>query len=348
MPAYSFRRWYRRRYGRYSRFYRRYRRYRRRYRKFVNGSSRSRVRVKIPVTINASFTVPATSTLSNVLSITPFYNNTTRSGAAVNCLLGGFVQSPLFEAYANLYDEMKLDGFKLNFSITTPIGPAPGVFPNLSVYTSVDRKLISNDFAEAYDNLTGQGYPTAANMRTSSTFLSSVALNNSITKMQRSCYASDLFEKNSFIDSDYYTSAGTRINGVNGQHLTQPRQTPTAFNPAMYFAIDTGSSVDADNDRVCNVVIEIMHYVTFRNPKYGGGGASAKISGVARSILPDIDSDGDMDDGDGDMDVPRPPAAATAAAAADDDDDASGPIRRGRRAVVVQNRHNNKTMGKNA
>lgn len=321
----SFRRWYRRAYGRSSSRYRRFRRYRRRYRRFVNGSSRSRVRVKIPTTVNASFTIPATQTLSDVLSITPYYSNGTRSGAAENCLLGGFVTSPLFQAYANLFDEMKLDGFKLNFSITSAIGPSPGVFPNLSIYTAVDRKLISNDFAEAYSAVNKQGYPTAANLRTSSTFLSSVALNNSITKMQRSCYASDLFEKNSFIDTDYFTSAGTRVNGVNGQALTQPRQTPTAFNPAMFFAVDTGSSVDAQNERKCNVVIEVMSYVTFRNPKFGGGGASAKISGIARSVIDDGDMDepGDMDDDGGDIDAP-PPAAQAAA------DTAAQPVRRER------------------
>lgn len=347
----SFRRWYRRNYGRSTRFYRRYRRYRRRYRRFVNGSSRSRVRVKIPVTVNATLTVPKGTTLSNVISITPFFENLSQSGDAEGCLIGSVLAAPLYSAYSGLYDQMKLDGFKLNFSITSGIGPN-GTFPSLSVYTAVDRKFQPSDFNEAWSAIDSTGYPIASSLKASSSYLASVALNNSITKMQRSCYASDLFEKANFVDCDFYTGS-QKVNGVASQNCRLLRTAPS-FSPAMFFAVDSGSSIDSANDRDCTVVIEIMYYVTFRNPKYGGGSSAAKSIQIPYGI----DAFDDLDDDDREMDDDRavmdPPPAAEAAAdtasrAIDADKVAaalpSGPSRRGHRAAVVQ-RH--KTMGKNA
>lgn len=307
MPR-AFRRWYRRRYGRrsYSRFRRRYRRYK----KFVNNSSRSRVRVKIPITVNAQMTVPANSTVSNVLSICPFYGNTTLSGTAVGCLLGDVFGSPLYTAYSGLYDEVKCDGFKLNFSITSGIGLG-GTFPSLSVYTSVDRRLTYNDFSARYDaaHPNNPHYPIASELKNSSSYLAAVALNNSVTKMVRRCYASDLFEKCSFVDATPGTQSYT-VNGQASQTVRQFAATQPMFNPVMYFACDTGSSVDAANSRDCNVVIEIMYYLTFRNPKYGGGAGTAnRTIAIPRGpIFPD-DDDGDMDE-----DVPAAAASVDASA----------------------------------
>lgn len=316
----SFRRWYRRRYGRRS--YSRFRRYRRRYKRFVNSSSKARVRVKIPVTVNAQMTVPANQTVSNVISVCPFYGNTTGSGAAAGTLLGDVFQSPLFAAYQGLYDQVKCDGFKLNFSITSGIGPG-GVFPSLSIYTAVDRKLTANDFAASLATAPqGSHYPVASELRNSSTYLSAVALNNSVTKMVRSCYASDLFEKASFADASSHSAVMT-VNNVAAQTVRCLSATDPAFLPCMYFACDTGSSIDSSNSRDCAVVIEIMYYLTFRNPKYGGGGVAAKTLAVSRGpIFPDVyagyDDDAlaaDMDDGgdiDGGGDIDA--GAATAAA----------------------------------
>lgn len=313
----SFRRWYRRRYGRRS--YGRFRRYRRRYKRFINNSSRSRVRVKIPVTVNTQMTVPANSTLSNVISISPFFGNTTHSGTAVGTLMGTVFESPLYTAYSGLYDEVKCDGFKLNFSITSGIGPG-GTFPSLSVYTSVDRKLTFHDFADAYDaaHPTNSHYPIASELKNSSSYLAAVALNNSVTKMVRRCYASDLFEKASFVDATPNTASYT-VNGQASQTVRQFAGGQPAFNPVMYFACDTGSSVDAVNSRDCNVVIEIMYYLTFRNPKYGGSALSSgnRTISIPRGVIFPDDSDGDMDDGS--------ILAAAAVRLPDDDGDLDGP-----------------------
>lgn len=314
MPR-SFRRWYRRRYGRRS--YGRFRRYRRRYKRFVNGSSRSRIRVKIPVQFNVSLTVPINSSSSNVLTICPFFNNSTATADTLSevAVRGGLTSSQLFVNYANLYDSFKCDGMKAAISITSPVGVGVGAFPSLSVYTAWDRKFERNDFD------TQAHYPTVAQMRASSSFLASTAVNNSITKLRRSNYASDLFEKGSFIDCHATNLTQQSIAGVADQTL-QAFTTSAAGNqlsvpayaPCLMFGVDTGSSVDTANARPVALVCEVMYYVTFRNPKYGGSAQAAKVDAIQRSVM-DV---GDLDDDD---DMGAPPAAAAAAGVVDLDDD---------------------------
>ena len=304
----------RRRYNRY----RRYRRwYKRKYRRFANGTSRSRVRVKVPVQFNVALSVPAGSTESNVMTICPFYNNSTATAGTLSeaAVRGGLSTSQLFINYGNLYDSFKVDGMKVAVSITSPVGAGQGAFPSLSVYTAWDRKFERNDFD------TAAHYPTVANMRTSSSFLASTAVNNSITKLKRSCYASDLLEKASFIDCHGTNLANQQIAGVAAQTLQAfttsaagAQLSNPAFCPGFMFGVDTGSSIDAQNARPVTLVVEVMYYVTFRNPKYGAAASAAKIDAIERSV-----DFGDLDD-DGDMDAPPPPpAAATQPDDVDDD-----------------------------
>lgn len=302
-------RYYRSSYGRrrYNR-YRRYRRwYKRKYRRFANGSSRSRVRIKVPVQFNVALSVPAGANTSNVLTVCPFFNNGTATAGTLSeaAVRGGLSTSQLFINYGNLYDSFKVDGMKVAVSITSPVGSGQGAFPSLSVYTAWDRKFERADFTQANQ------YPTVAQMRVQSSFLASTALNNSITKLKRSCYASDLFEKSCFVDCHGQTLATQMIAGVANQSLTVFTTSDAgnialpAFCPCFMFGVDTGSSIDAVNARPVTLVVEVMYYVTFRNPKYGGSAPSAKISAIERSVEMD---DGDFDD-DGDLDGP-PPALA--------------------------------------
>lgn len=301
----------RRRYNRY----RRYRRwYKRKYRRFANGSSRSRVRIKIPVQFNVALTVPAGASASNVLTVCPFFNNGTATAGTLSevAVRGGLVSSQLFINYGNLYDSFKVDGMKVAVSITSPVGAGQGAFPSLSVYTAWDRKFERADFTSAAE------YPTVAKMRASSSFLASTAVNNSITKLKRSCYASDLFEKASFIDCNASNLVGQTIAGIAGETLTAFTTSTNApivvaapaFSPGFMFGVDTGSSIDAANARPVTLIVEVMYYVTFRNPKFGGAASAAKIDAIERSIPLD---DGDFDD-DGDLDGGPPAASADAAA----------------------------------
>lgn len=303
-------RFYRSSYGRrrYNR-YRRYRRwYKRKYRRFANGSSRSRVRIKVPVQFNVALSVPANDTASNVLTVCPFFNNATATAGTLSegAVRGGLSSSQLFLNYGNLYDSFKVDGMKVAVSITSPVGTGQGAFPSLSVYTAWDRKFDRADFTQANQ------YPTVDQMRVQSSFLASTALNNSITKLKRSCYASDLFEKAGFVDCHGATLTAQMIAGVANQSFTAFTTSDggtiaaPAFCPCFMFGVDTGSSIDAVNARPVTLVVEVMYYVTFRNPKFGGSAPSAKIDAIERSVQMD---GGDFDD-DGDLDAPIAAAAA--------------------------------------
>lgn len=320
----GFRRWYRRRYGR-GRFYRRYRRYRRRYRKFVNGSSRSRLRVKVPVQFNVALSIPATATESNVLTVTPFFHNDTHAAGTLSevACRGSVLDRPLFTNYAALYDSVKCDGMKVSVSITSPVGTATNAFPSLQCYTGWDRNFAYQDFGAAAN------YPTVNKLKNNSSFLASTALNNSITKLARSCYASDLFEKNSFCDVSTHT-AGETVAGVAGQTLTWmssgggvTNSHQPSFSPCFMFGCEA-STTDPVNARPVSLIVEVMYYMTFRNPKFGAAATRAAISGIPRSVMDDdrqIDDDGDMDDGhyrdvalpdDDDLDLQEEMVAAAA------------------------------------
>ena len=184
-----FRRWYRRRYGRRS--YNRLRRYRRRYRRFINGSSRSRVRVKIPATISSSVQIPSGRDYSYVIGVNPFFSNrrTNSQASTKNAFICGCVGTPLYNAYRGLYDAVKCDGFKIQLSITSAVGSGADAYRSLAVSTAIDRKTEKSDFQTGYQAATNTGWPTVPVMKESSSYLCSTALNNSITKITRSCYA---------------------------------------------------------------------------------------------------------------------------------------------------------------
>lgn len=306
---------YRRRW--YGRYYRRRRYYRRSYgRRFANGSSKSRVRIKVPVQFNVSLNVPANSNTSNVLTICPFFDNGTATAGTLSeaAVRGGLTNSQLFINYGNLYDSFKVDGMKVGVAITSHVGAGAGAFPSLAIYTAWDRKFERSDFTLANQ------YPTVANLKTSSSFQPSTAVNNSITKLKRSCYASDIFEKASFIDCHAATLATQMIAGVANQSLTAFTSSDAgsiaypAFCPCFMMGVDTGSSIDSANARPVNLVVEVMYYVTFRNPKFGGASASSKGDDIAipRSIAMD-DEDADLDHEDDD-DLLELAAEAVAAA----------------------------------
>lgn len=285
--------------------------------------------MKIPVQFNVTVPVPMNTHESGVLTVCPFYELDDQSGAytlAPYIMRGSVVQSQLFQRYAALYDECKCDGLKVALSITTPIGGTGSTFPSLSVYTAWDRKWTPSDFGVTAN------YPTLANMKAQSSFLASTALNNSITKLTRSCYASDLFEKARFIDAQtanitlpVYGLAGQTLHSMSSYNGAQA---PPSFNPCLLVGFDSGSSVDTATDRPVALVVEVMYYITFRNPKFGG---AASTRSVALQAIPNLNKALDADDGDMDIDDPLaadvdldddgaqvPAGAAVAAAAAAD------------------------------
>lgn len=270
-----------RRYRRYKRFYRRFRRGRRSYaRKYVNASSRSNVRIKCSVESNFELASGTTAAPGAVKEICPLFDSTDNTSA---------LTSPLYRTYCSLYEEVKIVGFKTQVSIASVIGGAD--LPSLQIYTAFDRKRGATEDA-----------PTAAEIKNSSTYLVSTALNNNVAKITRSIYASDLMEKALWHDCTLSLAAGT----YSDKAYNDAEANPNFFIPSMamcFQAPTLGASVQV------KVNVSTVYYFAFRNPKFGGGASNRGVidlGAVRRERGPDDD---------GDVDV-QPPAQRVAAQSA--------------------------------
>lgn len=266
MPYY--RRGYRRRY----RLGRRYRRrlFRRSYaRRYVNGSSRSSIRMKCVVTASSTLHSGYGATLgSDVFSILPF-------GPVVgadNPFLGA---SPLYKAYVNLYEEVKLIGFKVQVSVTDQVGGS--TLPSLQIYTAFDRRF-------GYTEAT----PTPTEIKNAATGNIATALNNNVAKISRSVYASDLIEKAQWVDS------GLAAIGDANQAWVTASKNPNFFCPGFFMCF--GSPALSQASEVANVhfSVSVTYYVAFRNPRFGGSSSSKDLPSKAVTFADD--DDGDMED----------------------------------------------------
>lgn len=259
---------YRRRYlrRRYPRLFRRWRRgYRRSYaRKYVNASSRSSIRMKCVETVSNTSGSGYGTTLAPVLLISP-YNGS--NGACV-------VKSPLYKAYRNLYEETKLIGMKVQLSVTSVVGNA--TLPSLEMYTAWDRRCGR-----------GEAVPTAADIKAMATSNVATALNNNVAKISRSIYASDLMEKAQWHDSSPISAADD-----TDAAWYQAEKNPNFFCPAFYFTF--GSPSLASPGTTLSFTVSVTYYVAFRNPRYGGSGASKDLP--VKSVTIDVDDDDGLDD----------------------------------------------------
>jgi len=289
MPTYVYR-YPRRRYGRrYSR-YRRYGAYSR-YRRRRSGtsstaSSRGRIRVRVPVQQLVTLTVPAESIDSNVLTASPYYHSTALAPRAV----AGAVAQNLYVAYVGLYDQVKCDGVVSNLSVVTPIGGAGGLNA-IQVIMAYDRMGNQKELAE--DAI------TTAQLFNFSSSVARSAINNSVAKMSRSCWASDIQERTVFHDSTLAATQSTRYD----------RDYSSNSNKVAYFAPLTMIGVRLaaaapESDTTVQVLLEQTYYFTFRQPKYGGDpSANASLRSIPvmnlRRDARSLDREGDMDDAGG-------------------------------------------------
>lgn len=262
---YGRRRW---RYRKYRRFYRRYRRYGYA-RRYVNASSRSSIRMKCVVTGSSTLHSGYGDTLgSDVFHILPLQTY----AAATNPV--PVVNSPLFQAYQTLYEEMKVIGMKVQVSVTDQIGGS--TLPSLQIYTAWDRR---HGYSEADYTPTMVKEAASSNVAT--------ALNNNVAKLSRSIYASDLIEKAQWFDSSPYTGS-TTIDAWR-----QASKNPNFFCPGFYMCF--GSPALAQGTEVASVhfSVSVTYYIAFRNPRYGGS-SSAKDLPARTVTFPDEDDDLDM------------------------------------------------------
>lgn len=284
--------YYRRRYRRYRprRYVRRW--FRRRIRRYVNGSSRSTIRVKVPIHFNLSFTQQAAAVGSDVARICPMDNS--QSYASV-------FNSGLYRTYCHLYDEVKIIGMKCNVNVSSQVGGQD--IPSLQIYTAFDRRY---GFGEAS--------PTFANLQTYSTFNVATAVNNSVAKLQRSIYAGDLLEKAQWHDStlaDPTLPAGNPDKSADAFYHDKAWEAaganPNFFVPALEMAM---AVPDSQAQKTVNANLDVIYYFAFRNPKYGAAAGANQRLEVENldyrapppaggdddaSDAPDLMADGDID-----------------------------------------------------
>lgn len=303
MPTYVYR-YPRRRYGRRysrSRRYGAYSRYRRRRSGASStASSRARCRVRVPVQQLVSLTISAKSVDSDVLTSSPYMYAAPSAPRAV-CAA---VTQPLYLAYTGLYDQVKCDGVVSTVSIVTPIGgtSSTGAIQVIMAYDRMASRM------ELISEAT-----TLAQLFNHSSSVSRSAITNSVAKMSRSCWASDIQERTVFHDSHVSASQ----NAAQDDDYFSTQNKINYFAPMTMLGVRLASAAPSA-DLTIQVLLEQTYYFTFRSPRYGGdpsATASIKSSPLtlnARRDTRSLDREADMDD-DGGLDDEAAQAAQPAA-----------------------------------
>lgn len=272
MPRYYYR--YRRSYRRRPRRYVR-RWFRRKVYRFVNGSSKSIVRIKVPISATFSLSAGPAGAV-NAQAIRCYASTQSNPFTALN--------SPLYRLYCSLYEEVKCIGGKVTLSIGTPIGTSS--VPSATFITAWDRRC-SGGGAET-------SAPTYDELLNYSSQQKAVAVNNSIAKLNRSCYASDLMEKAQWHDCTLIESGSAPNYNYADAAYNAAGNNPNFFCPGMWIGVSQSGSVA----QTIQLQADIIWYFAFRNPKYGAGaGGSAKdVSMRALPEFEDLDGDLTLDD----------------------------------------------------
>ena len=201
LPTYKYRRRYGRRYSSYRRRYYAYRR--RRSRTSSTATNRGRIRVRVPIQQVIAVPVAARSTDSSVVTSSPFVQGKANYAPLAVC---GGVGTALYRAYANLYDQVKCDGVVTRLAILTPIGAGTATSPaSCQVVMAYDRM---GNQREVFNTQQAPEQPTTtASLFDYSSATVVSAINNSVAKTSRSCWASDIQERTAFHDSTVTNTA---------------------------------------------------------------------------------------------------------------------------------------------
>lgn len=304
MPYYRFRRYRYRRY-RPRRYVRRW--FRRRFRRYVNGSTKSTVRMKTSVEHVRTLQSGTTAAPGAASGIGVY----AKSNSNISVL-----SSPLYRTYCSLYEEVKCIGMKVSLAITDAVGGSD--LPSVQIYTAWDRRFGANE-----------SVLTASDIKAAATYNVATALNNNVAKLTRSLYASDLMEKAQWHDSSLSLAGGV----YQDDAYEAAGANPNFFAPALFFCFQS-PTLGASRD--VHVNLSVTYYMAFRNPKYGASATDSKLQDLGTRGT--IEADGDLDEDaaaailsdmqdDGDMQDDEPPPAARAAA------DPDPPARTDRRQV---------------
>lgn len=254
----------RRRYGRrYRRFYSPYRSWRR----FGKTSPGSGVNVTVP----QDFVIPlrfigataAERKTSRATLVSPMYNVTADNADIPNFGKTGLWQNAMFSTYCRLYDEMKINSVSYTCIVEEPIGGG-NTFPVVEIVTAFDKKITTAEVAAVWPNFDRVSGFSSCRKYT--------AINNSIARFNRSCWATDLQERTSFFDVDPTTwdqvQGGDAAENVTGcQAWYAAGQNVMFFAPGMWVVGRTNGNFAANQTMYVRVQGRVN--VTFRNPKLG-------------------------------------------------------------------------------
>ena len=300
MPTYvyKYRRRYGRRYSRYRRYgsYSRYRR--RRYGTSSTASNRGRIRVRVPVQKVISCPVASGDYDSKIITSHPWYQSSDADISTSPYGVCSAVTSPLYRAYTGLYDQVKCDGVVSRISLVTAIG-ASGL-PAVQVVSAYDRLGNKNEVRNV-------DLVTTSDLFDYSSASIVSAINNSVAKTSRSCWASDIQERTVFHDCNVGAGASSATVDVD---FNSNASKVGYFSPLLLLGLRLAAA--PQTDIIVQVLIEQTYYFTFRNPKYGGSSTSTvstrsaaveSVSGVPvmtqRSDTRRLETEGDMDDAGG-------------------------------------------------
>jgi len=292
MPYYSR---YRRRYP--SRYRRRIGYRRRYYRRRSSGgsvSSRSRTRVRVPTQTVVTLTIAAGSTDSDVLTSSPWIGGTVDSPHCV----ASAVQTQLYRNYCNLFDQVKCDGVVSKISLVTNIGGSSGL-QALTIVSTYDRMGTE---AEALVGLTFDKLMNSSNVVIRN------AVNNSVAKTARSCWASDIQERTVFHDCTI-SKKSQMTDGYFDEDYHSNLSKVGYFSPMLNLGVRLPAASPTAATTV-TLLLEQTYYFTFRNPKFGVTGTSTQSRAMR-----DIDAVDALDEED--EEVPQALIDLTARAADD-------------------------------
>lgn len=244
--AYSFgRKYYKKKYGYKSygrkKYYRKTPFYKQ-MRSINSGTSSTLVQVTRSGMVGFSF--GAKTNTSNVFVVCPWGVPST---AANQVTWSPVVSSALYQTYAKIYDEVRLERMEVTLSLARSLTAGS---TTLMLYSAVDRKFTSVDTAQTIAQLTQASGVIVKNVQPAST-----------TPLKRVVYPRDLQEKITYLDCSWGSNSNVQyLSGWNAA-----ANNLTAFSPGFSFGIL--STVAATNATTVPYVMNIKYYLRFRNPK---------------------------------------------------------------------------------
>ena len=191
-----------------------------------------------------------------------------------------------------MYDQVKCDGVVTKISIVTAIGA--GGIPAVQVVTAYDRMGTQSEVTN-----TVQPQLTTSSLFDFSSASIVSAINNSVAKTSRSCWASDIQERSVFHDCSVTSQDGGPY--FDNDFNASPAKVGY-FSPLTMFGLRLAAAPTTNT--TVQVLLDQTYYFTFRNPKYGGSATSVSTRSIESTSGVPVMPGGDFTFKDLDVRIP--------------------------------------------